>query len=345
MIQSSAAQMRTSPNPSVDADSAPSSTEEPRMRVRVPATSANLGPGFDSMGLALNLFNTVELRLNQEFCVTIHGESAQLLPTDRSNVIVRSIDLILERSGTLQVPPNWALHLDNQVPVASGLGSSATAIVSGLMLGNALLQHFDPARAYRENKLLAMAVELEGHPDNVTPAMLGGAWLSVTESTGPRSFPLPLPERLRFAIAVPNFPLRTEDARRVLPTHVPLADAAANSAQAARLVLALSQDNLEWLKGSFRDYLHEKYRQNLIPGFEAVRKSALRAGALTLTLSGAGPSLLAWCDSNQTATQAADAMTLAWRENNIECVTFVSRPSHPHPEVEFLGIPRPPVLD
>ncbi|RIV26102.1 homoserine kinase [Alicyclobacillaceae bacterium I2511] len=341
MIQSPSTQLGTNPG----AQAVNPIDELPRMRVRVPATTANLGPGFDSMGLALDLFNTVELYLNRSFTVTIHGESARLLPTDRSNVIVHTIDIVLEQSGTSKVPHNWDLHLDNQVPVASGLGSSATAIVSGLMLGNALLQHFDPARAYGENKLLAMAVDLEGHPDNVTPAMLGGAWLSVTEGGGPRSFPLPLPERLCFAVAVPNFPLRTEDARRVLPSHVPLTDAAANSAQAARLVLALSQDKLDWLRGSFRDYLHEQYRQNLIPGFVAVRKAALRAGALTTTLSGAGPTLLAWCDSNQIATQVADAMTLAWRESNVECATFVSRPSCTHPKVEFLGFPRSPVLD
>lgn len=303
-----------------------------QFRLQVPATSANLGPGFDSMGIAFGLVNEMVLTTGQPFAVDITGESAHLLPTDRTNVVVRAIHRAIEAAGVSEVP-EYHLTLHNHIPVSGGLGSSASAIVGGLLLGNQLVKQFEPDKALSSHALLDLAIEMEGHPDNVTPAMFGGAWLCITDAGNTRTFNLPVPAALSFAVAIPNFPLPTEAARKVLPEVVPRADAAYNAAQAARLVLALTTGQLELLRGGFQDRLHEPYRKTLIPGYDDVRRAAIRSGALTVTLSGAGPSMVAWCESESVAMQAADEMTLAWRMYNVECVTDVFTVHLDTPEV------------
>ncbi|MCL6516096.1 MAG: homoserine kinase [Alicyclobacillus sp.] len=322
---------------------APTPPGPPRFRVRVPATSANLGPGFDCMGLALALCNEMELEPGPVFSVEVEGEGAALLPRDRTNAVVQAIDRLLDETPGANVPRSFRLRLFNGIPVAAGLGSSASAIVGGLLLGNALIAHYAPELRWSRQQLLDLAVAMEGHPDNVTPALLGGAWLSVPDERQSRSFALPLPHELVFVAAVPNFPLRTEDARRVLPASVPREDAVWNTAQAARLTLALSTGQLDLLKGGFGDRLHEPYRRRLIPGCDAVRQAAIRAGAITTTLSGAGPTLLAWCTDEGSASQVADEMTLAWREFNIECYAYVLQPRRAETRVE--RVPKDPAID
>ncbi|MCL6637496.1 MAG: homoserine kinase, partial [Alicyclobacillus sp.] len=282
------------------------------------------------------LCNEITVEVGLPFAVEMHGEAALLLPADRNNAVVRAMDLLLARTNAHSVPKHWRLYQWNHIPVASGLGSSASAIVGGLLLANALVAHYQPGDELSRQALLDIAIELEGHPDNVTPALLGGAWLSVADERQTRSFALPLPDPLVFVAAVPNFPLRTEQARRVLPASISRADAVWNTAQAARLALALATGHLDLLRGGFGDRLHEPYRRPLIPGCEEVRQAAVRAGAITTTLSGAGPTLLAWCDSEQTASQVADEMTLAWRAFNIECYTYVLRPRRTETRVETL---------
>ncbi|WP_245629034.1 homoserine kinase [Alicyclobacillus shizuokensis] len=308
-----------------------------RLRVRVPATSANLGPGFDCMGLALALFNEIEVETGRPFAITMEGEAANQLPLTRDNVIVQAMELLFERAGTTRVPADFCIRAHNHIPIAAGLGSSASAIVGGLLLGNGLVQHFDPERALDDAALLKLATELEGHPDNVAPALFGGGCLCTADGYGPPYTPLPIPEQLVFAVGVPNFPLPTEKARKALPQQVSMADAVYNVAQAARLMLALASGQLDGLRAGFGDRLHEPYRRQLIPGFEDVRRAAVRQGAKALTLSGAGPSLLAWCDSEKVALRVADEMTLAWREYNVECVSMVLRPWLDKPRVERLA--------
>ncbi|KPV45587.1 homoserine kinase [Alicyclobacillus ferrooxydans] len=298
------------------------SSKQYQFSVQVPATSANLGPGFDSMGIAFGRVNDMVLTTGRPFQVEITGESATMLPTDKTNVVIQAIFRVFKEVGVTEVP-EFHLALDNHIPVAGGLGSSASAIVGGLLLGNQLLTTFHPTLALSSHALLELAIDMEGHPDNVTPAMYGGAWLCITDAGNTRTFRLPVPAALSFAVAIPNFPLPTEAARRVLPDVVPRGDAAYNAAQAARLVLALSTGHLELLRGGFQDRLHEPYRKTLIPGYDDVRRAAIRSGALTVTLSGAGPSMVAWCESESEATQAADEMTLAWRMYNVECITDV----------------------
>lgn len=292
-------------------------------RVRVPATSANLGPGFDCMGVALGVFNEMRADVGHPFSVNIAGESAEMLPTDKSNAVVKAIVTVFNQVGISEIPWNWRLSLHNDIPVGSGLGSSATAIVGGVLLGNALVNHFYPGKAMHRSDVLALAVELEGHPDNVTPALLGGACLSCLDDHGLRTLTIPVPPNLYFVVATPYFTLYTEDSRRVLPQQVSREDAVYNVAQAARLTLALTTGDISLLRGGFGDRLHEPYRQQLIPGYAEVRRVALRNGAVAATLSGAGPSMLAWCEDEASALTAADAMTLEWREHGIPCRTDV----------------------
>jgi homoserine kinase len=295
----------------------------PVFHVQVPATSANLGPGFDCMGIALNVFNELTLRVGRPFAIHISGESASLLPRDRTNAVVQAMERLFERAGSDKIPREFELTLHNRIPVAAGLGSSASAIVGGLLLANALVAYYDPGKALRPSDLLALAVDIEGHPDNVAPALRGGAVLTCQDDNGLHTFAIPVPEHLCFVVAVPYFTLRTEESRTVVPSQVSRQDAVHNIAQAARLTLALATGNLDLLRGGFGDRLHEPYRLSLIPGYHEVKRAASRAGAITTTLSGAGPSMLAWCDSEYTAWQVADQMTLTWREHGVPCRTEV----------------------
>jgi len=297
-----------------------------QFRVNVPATSANLGPGFDCMGIAVSLFNEMVIDVDYPFSVHIEGEAAELLPHDETNVVVQAIRKVLDVTGTVNVPKNWKLSLHNRIAVAGGLGSSASAIVGGLLLGNALVADYDESRKLHRQELLDLAIAWEGHPDNVTAALLGGAWLSYHDNSGHHSLSIPLPQQLVFVAAVPFFQLQTEQSRRVVPHHVARSDAIFNIAQASRLMLALSTGKLDMLRGGFGDRIHEPYRKTLIPGYEDVRQAAVRAGALTVTLSGAGPTMLAWCDNMGAAWQVADMMTLSWREFGIPCRADVYHP-------------------
>lgn len=312
-----------------------------RFTVRVPATSANLGPGFDCMGVALNLFNEMSIETGHPFSVEIEGEAASLLPTNEQNSVVDTIYKVFDRVGATKVPREWKLRLVNHIPIASGLGSSATAIVGGILLANALLVQYEPERAMSQEEQLNFATELEGHPDNVTPAIQGGACLSCVDDHAIQTFPLPVPKHLYFVVAVPYFMLPTEESRTVVPQQISRQDAIYNISQAGRLVLALSTGKLDILRGGFGDKLHEPYRRPLIPGFAEVHKAATRAGALTTTLSGAGPSILAWCDDEATAWQVADEITLAWREHNVPCRTEVYQTCHTETAVEVVALPMP----
>lgn len=299
----------------------------PSFTVQVPATSANLGPGFDCMGVALNLFNEMTVEAERPFEVDIEGESASLLPTNRDNAVVQTMQVLFDRVGAAAIP-DFKLRLVNRIPVASGLGSSATAIVGGLLLANALVEWYEPKRALSRTELQDLATELEGHPDNVTPALRGGACLICNDDKGgSQTFAIPVPDNLFFVVAVPYFMLPTKESRNVVPMTVPREDAVYNISQAARLALALGTGQLDILRGGFGDKLHEPYRRSLVPGWKDVHQKAIRAGAIATTLSGAGPSMLAWCDDESTAWQVADQMTLTWREHNIPARTEVYQAS------------------
>lgn len=254
---------------------------------RVPATSANLGPGFDALGLALDLCDELRLEATTGSVeITVEGEGAESVPTGEEHLVVRALRRGLDHAGAPQI--GVRLHAVNRIPHGRGLGSSAAATVAGLVLARALLD--DPA-ALDDDTLLQLACEFEGHPDNAAPALLGGAVLSWSRQGIARTARLRVADDLLHPVVLlPTATLETTAARGLLPTEVPHADAAANAARAALLVHALS-GHRELLLEATEDRLHQEYRAPGMPqSVELVR--VLRQEGHPAVISGAGPSVL-----------------------------------------------------
>jgi len=262
------------------------------VRVRVPATTANLGPGFDALGLALDLWNEADFtrRADGRLVVTVTGEGAGILKTNARNIIAAAALRTFELAG--ERPPGLQIDCHNRIPLSSGLGSSAAAVITGILGANALLG--DPLD---QDTLLRLAVDIEGHPDNVAPAMLGG--LVVCLADGERVTAHKLPPRvdrqpIYITLALPVFNFTTRAARMVLPAQVDHADAVFNLSRAVLVAEALATGDLALLSAAMADRLHQPYRLPLIPGAQAALAAARAAGAAAATLSGAGPSLAAF---------------------------------------------------
>ena len=257
-----------------------------RVTVQVPATSANLGPGFDALGLALSLHNDVVATAADRLTVEIQGEGATSLPRDERNVVVRGVRLAFDEAGRPWT--GCALTCINRIPTARGLGSSAAAWVGGLVAGNALL-----GSPLSQDVVLTLAARAEGHPDNVAAAVLGGLTVSCGTDDGALAVKVPVPTALRWIVLVPEVSSSTAEARAVLPASVPRADAVFNVQRVALLLAALQAGRTDALAAALADRLHQPYREALFPWAPAVTAAARRAGALGCVLSGAGPSLLA----------------------------------------------------
>lgn len=266
---------------------------------RAPATSANLGPGFDCLGLALDLWNEVSVRPARETSVEAEGFEA---PPLEQNLVLRAAERLAHESGR-SLPP-MALAMRNRVPLSRGLGSSASAIALGLLIGNQVLG-MPPG----EPDLLALAVRVEGHPDNVVPSMLGGVRVSAVDEEGRVvQSPVPVNVPLAAALFVPDVRLSTAVARAALPPTLPYKDALFNVSRASLLVAALGCGSPELLREAMRDRLHQPYRAPLFPAGMKLMKAALRAGAYGACISGAGPTVLALCGSIADAAAVAAAM-------------------------------------
>lgn len=273
--------------------------------VRVPATTANLGPGFDCLGMALELHNLVTLHITSGgLDVHIEGEGAESLRWGEENRVLRAIRVVFQEVG--QHLPGMALELENHIPLGRGLGSSAAATVGGLVAGNALC-----GGLLTEEQLLRLATRLEGHPDNVAPALLGGLVIVVQDGERLVCDKVSVPPDLQAALFVPDFPMPTAEARRVLPAQVSRADAIYNLGRATLLVAALSQRRYDLLDLATRDRLHQPYREAIFPAMPGLFAAARQAGALGVFLSGSGSTVLALCRDN--AAGVADAMALAGR--------------------------------
>lgn len=256
------------------------------IRVSVPATSANLGPGFDTFGLALNLRNTLTVITDEPFQIELTGRYTAGIPCDETNLVWQTM-LHLWRQAGFPVPVA-SLRLENNIPPARGLGSSSAAIGAGLLAANALA-----GSPFSRMELLHMAHILEGHPDNVTPALFGGVTFSLQTPEGilPRVIAQNPP--LRAVAIVPDLLLKTEAARAVLTREVPRTDAVFNIGHAALLVEAFLRQDYTLLRVGMEDRLHQEQRSSLIPGMKSALDAALRAGAYGASLSGSGPTLLA----------------------------------------------------
>ena len=292
-----------------------------KVTVRVPGTSANCGPGFDCLGLAATIYNDLELTLLEEKTLKIeaHGDGAETIPTDERNIIWKAARMILDRSGNGDKFKGAILKMKNNIPMSRGLGSSAAAIVAGLTAANELA-----GRYFSKKEILKFATEIEGHPDNVAPAIYGGFTVSTVDRGHVQTFSFLPKLKLKLIVAVPNFPLSTRIARQVLPKSVSIKDAVFNIGRASMLVAALMQGKENFLTTAFDDALHQPYRTKLIPGMQEVFLAAKKAGALGVCLSGAGPCLIAFSAvKRQIENEIAVEMVQAFKKNDVQANALI----------------------
>jgi homoserine kinase len=249
-----------------------------RRLVRVPASSANLGPGFDSFAVALGMHMTLEVEETGRFAV----ETDLRIARDRRNLAVRGF-------ARLCSPEGFTFRIASQIPLSGGLGSSAAAYVAGLVAADHLLE--------LDADLLALADELEGHPDNAAAALRGG-FVVCADDEAARFDP---PQGLEAVLVVPHVPVRTKEARAALPAEVPMTDAVFNTAHGALLVLGLATGDFDLIARGLADRLHQPRREHLYPRSMELVRRAPALGALGATISGAGPTVLVWCHSDATA--------------------------------------------
>ena len=283
--------------------------------VTVPATTANLGPGFDCLGAALTLHN--RFRFSKLYTpvdalkITVTGPEADRVPLDKENLIYQAFARLHQHLN--QTPPPIHIEIELGVPLARGLGSSSTAIVGGLMGANLLA-----GSPLAPSDLIELAIALEGHPDNVVPAFQGGCCLA---ASGPDAewviSDVPWHEAVIPIVAIPNFELSTAEARQVLPQSYSRADAIFNTSHLGLLLRGLATAREAWLKAALVDRIHQPYRQTLIPGYEAVAAAAIQSGAHGVVISGAGPTLLALANQERDSA-IADAMAATWAESGVE---------------------------
>ncbi len=281
------------------------------IQLRLPGSTSNLGPGFDALGLALTVYNRLTVRTTSGVGVRIavQGAGAGLLPEDTTNLFFRAAAETAGRAG--KALPGLEVAMENRIPLARGLGSSSTAIVGGVVAANLLV-----GEPFSGPELLNLATELEGHPDNVSPCLLGGLTVSSFSDGRVECLRALPPPELRAVVAVPGFELKTEAARSALPETVSHRDATFNVSRACLVTAALLSGNLQALQAGMQDRLHQPYRAPLIPGFDRVLEAALTAGALGVCLSGAGPTLLAFATGE--AERVGQAMVEAWRREEVE---------------------------
>ena len=253
--------------------------------VRVPATTANLGPGFDCLGMALDIWNTVRVDVGGSG-LSVRGEGQDVLAESPSNLVYRCFRLPFERAG--REVPRVGLTCENEIPLGRGLGSSSAAAVGGLMAGNEVC-----GRPLSRHDLMELAADTEGHADNVAPALLGGCQIVVRDADRLVTAEVPVPAELRAVLFVPEQPMPTEQARSILPDTVPRKDAVYNMGRVALLVRALATGDFTHLAAATEDRLHQPARQTIFPAMENIFRAALAAGALGVFLSGAGSTVLA----------------------------------------------------
>ncbi len=293
------------------------------IHVSVPATTANLGPGFDALGLALDLWNEAVFtpRPDSRILVRARGEGAESLPRDQHNAIAAAALTVFARTG--QTPPGLQIDCLNRIPLGSGLGSSAAAVLTGMLGANALL-----GNPFNSDEILARAIQTEGHPDNVAPALLGGLVASVTEGEFVLARKLtPRADRppIFITLILPEIDFPTHQARAALPNQVAHKDAVYNIGRAVLTCEALLTGDLDLLSVAMEDKLHQPYRLPLIPGAQAALAAARQAGASAAALSGAGPSLVAFASNEDAAI--GKAMAAAFKAAGISTRIFHLKPS------------------
>ena len=251
----------------------------------MPASSANLGPGFDALGLALSRYLKCRFRRADQLAIRVSGREAELIPTGESNLIWQTALTVAQHTGEPMPPVELEIH--NEIPLGKGLGSSAAALTAGVILADCML-----GLKWKNLRILDEAARIEGHPDNVAACVLGSIVASAIDSSGmTRAVRLEFPERFQVGVVVPDFALPTHEARAALPQSYSRADAVFNVQRSALLIAALATGTVSAFPAALEDRMHQPYRMKLVPGLEEILR--LRApGLLGCCLSGAGPSVL-----------------------------------------------------
>ena len=285
------------------------------INVIVPATTANLGVGFDCLGAALTMYNEFDFTVldgEKDLTITVTEDEGDKVSRDKSNLVYQSFLKVYEKIE--RIPPSVKIDIKLGVPFARGLGSSATAIVGGLIGGNELA-----GKPLNEVEIRDMAIAIEGHPDNVVPAYLGNCCLSIEEAENWQICEIPWHSEIIPIVAIPDFELSTEEARKVLPTSISRGDAIFNISRMGLLLRGLATNNGEWLTAALEDKLHQPYRKELITGYDAVKEAAIAAGAWGMVISGAGGTLLALTNPENQAN-VLGAMELAWQKKGVKAI-------------------------
>lgn len=288
-----------------------------KIQVTVPASCANMGCGFDCLGLALSLYNTVELELIEEagIFIEVEGEGKGVIPVNSGNIIIPALRLVfneVEKKLT-----GVKIREVNHIPLEKGLGSSAATRVGGIVAANYLLR-----ANLSTAELLKMAISLEGHADNVAAALLGGFVAVANLETTPVWVKMPVPAELQVVLAIPELKMNTNEARKILPDKIPLADAVFNLSRLALLIPSLSQGIWANLSVATQDKLHQPYRASLLPGMQEVFVAALAAGARGVFLSGAGSGIAAFSFKDK-AAKIGEVMQQAFTKKGINAQIFI----------------------
>ena len=295
-----------------------------KISVKVPATTANIGPGFDCLGMALPIYNTITIEetvlpgTGIEINVIPESElidevSVSHIPLDENSLVYKAIELLYNSIG--QTPSELKINIHSNIPVARGLGSSASVIVGALVAANELL-----GRPADEVALLSIACELEGHPDNITPAIVGGLVISSQEDDGSVVYrKLNWPQEWHITVCIPDFELSTDIARSVLPKEVPMKDAIYNAQRMGMFVHAVNTKDSELMKLALKDRLHQPYRAKLIQGYESIVENLRHEeNVLGCVISGAGSSILVISEKNN-VDKIRNIVKETWNDLNIKC--------------------------
>lgn len=296
----------------------------PKVYVQVPASTANLGPGFDALGMALNLYAWVEMSFAERTEIRLYGEQMNGVPTDKSNLVYQVAQHLFDKAGVSHPELDIAMYSD--IPLACGLGSSASAIVGALVAANALIGD----RLSRQ-ELFQLASALEKHPDNVGASLFGGLTVAFWDGERAEHIRVVPEERLDVLVAIPRLQLttgKTEKARSVLPAQVAMKDAVFNVGHVSLLVAAFCTGRYDMIRHAMKDALHQPYRAPLVPGLSEALERGTEHGALGVALSGAGPTLLALAESGSGRGAELERFLLdTLRASGVEADTMWLKPS------------------
>ncbi|MFD1178654.1 homoserine kinase [Paenibacillus puldeungensis] len=290
------------------------------VRVKVPASTANLGPGFDTLGMALSLYFYIEMKPAESTVFHLHGQDMAGLPEDKSNLVYTVAQMVFAEAGVAL--PELEISMYSDIPLTRGLGSSASAIVGALFAANLLI-----GSPFDRGKLFDMATAIEHHPDNVGASLFGGLITAIWDGSHAEYLRIDPPADLDVLVAIPDFQLSTSKAREALPTQISLSDAVYNVSHVSLLTAAFVANRLDLISSAMRDRIHHPYRAALVPGLSRILEEAAEHGALGAALSGAGPTVLALVDRRRQKEGELESFLLGvLKEQGIAAKTIWLKP-------------------